>query len=147
MTEGTNPEIAKPFRPLLRWAGSKRQLIPTLLDFVPTTYRTYYEPFLGSGCLFLTIKPSKAVLGDINPELIDTYKIVRDNPKRIAHLVHRMPQTRAFYYELRSMLPGRLKPFLRAARFIYLNRFCFNGVYRRLSGLTHVTFLGRRSVG
>lgn len=116
--------------PVLRWAGSKRRLLPALLEAVPKSFGRYYEPFAGSACLFFALSPNSAILGDVNADLIDAYAVIRSNPTRVARAVHRMPSTASHYYRLRSNLPGTLRPIARAARFVYLNRHCFNGVYR-----------------
>lgn len=113
-----------------RWAGSKRKLLPYLLRCVPVQYNRYIEPFAGSACLFFALSPKSAILGDFNPELIKTYDALREFPREIAERVHLMPQTHSFYYDLRSQPAATLNTIERAARFMYLNRFCFNGVYR-----------------
>ncbi|MFL9964294.1 Dam family site-specific DNA-(adenine-N6)-methyltransferase [Paraburkholderia sediminicola] len=117
-------------KPLLRWAGSKRKLLPVLRQYVPTQFSRYVEPFCGSACLFFALSPERGLLGDINPELIHFYKRVRANPNRVGELFHAMPTTERFYYDLRAVSPESLGANDRAARFLYLNRFCFNGVYR-----------------
>lgn len=96
----------------------------------PPKFDRYIEPFLGSACFFLALKPRAAVLGDFNVELISMYKTLRLAPKKVSALVHAMPDSENFYYELRSNNPNDLSRYDRAARFIYLNRYCFNGVYR-----------------
>lgn len=116
-------------RPMIRWAGSKRQLVPILLRYVPPHVR-YIEPFAGSACLFFALQPGRAILGDINRELIETYEAVRDRPIDIARLLSRMPVESDFYYALRDRDVEAHDLVERAARFLYLNRFCFNGVYR-----------------
>jgi DNA adenine methylase len=117
-------------RPLLRWAGSKRRLLPVLRTCAPVEFERYIEPFCGSICLFVDLKPNKAVLGDNNPDLIHFYNTLRHRPTHIGKLAAAMPLTESFYYELRSLDPTTLSSDNRAARFLYLNRFCFNGVYR-----------------
>jgi DNA adenine methylase len=117
-------------RPILRWAGSKRKLLPKLIACVPQSFDRYIEPFLGSACLFLALKPKKAVLGDFNHELMKTYSVLRKLPSEVAEAVHNMPSSVAYYYTLRAKSPQSMSPVDRAARFIYLNRHCFNGVYR-----------------
>ena len=116
--------------PILRWAGSKRKLLPLLIQASPKNFQRYAEPFAGSGVLFLKLKTENALLGDLNSELIEMYGTVRDHPRAVWNRVMAMTHEEAFYYELRSQMPSSLKPLDRAARFIYLNRFCFNGVYR-----------------
>lgn len=116
--------------PILRWAGSKRKLLPLLINASPKTFVRYAEPFVGSGVLFLKLPVQHALLGDLNSDLIDTYRTVRDHPRAVWNRVMNMSREPTFYYELRSAQPATLKPLDRAARFVYLNRFCFNGVYR-----------------
>jgi DNA adenine methylase (dam) len=115
--------------PIFRWAGSKRRIIPRLLGLVPENYGRYYEPFFGSGCLFFALSPNKATLGDINIELISAYRALRKSTQEIFELLEQYPRTKAFYYKLRDSSSDS-NQIEQAARFIYLNRFCFNGLYR-----------------
>lgn len=117
-------------RPILRWAGSKRKLLPKLIACTPVKFERYIEPFLGSACYFLALKPQSAILGDFNTELIKMYRVLREKPNEIAEAVHEMPGDPEYYYKLRAQSAFDLDRVSRAARFIYLNRFCFNGVYR-----------------
>lgn len=117
-------------RPLLRWAGSKRQIVPTLAQYWHDHYLRYVEPFAGSACLFFHIMPAAAVLGDVNRELIATYRCVRDLYPEVSAVLRRLRRSKRRYYELRAVDPERLQRVERAARFIYLNRYCFNGLYR-----------------
>ena len=116
--------------PFLRWAGSKKKLLPELMGLEPAGYRRYVEPFAGSACLFFALRPKRALLGDLNAELIDTYQIVKRHPRRVSRTLQALPRTEAAYYRIRAWDPDHLEPINRAARFIYLNRNCFNGVYR-----------------
>lgn len=119
-----------PHGTILRWAGSKRLLLPELRAAVPSGYTRYLEPFAGSACLFFELEPEDAVLGDFNRDLIDAYAVIARYPKRTARRMLSWPRSSAFYYALRSTQPASLGPIGRAARFVYLNRFCFNGVFR-----------------
>jgi len=113
----------------LRWAGSKRQQVPFLRTLLPSTVRRYVEPFAGSASLFFVLDPPQAVLGDLNAELIATFRAVALKPQRVHDHLAALPCGRDSYYEVRD----KWKPhgqYSRAARFIYLNRFCFNGLYR-----------------
>src|ERR1039457_6811304 len=83
--------------PLFRWAGSKRKLIPELVRSVPSSYGRYLEPFSGSACLFFALRPSAAVLSDVNEELIHAYKILRAHPKLLYRSVARMPFSESHY--------------------------------------------------
>lgn len=116
--------------PVLRWAGSKRRALPHLMNHLPSWFDRYIEPFAGSACLFFAIKPTKAVLGDINDELMYTYGVIRDHPRLVARGLLAKPRSARIYYGLRSKDPEQLEPVARAVRFMYLNRYCFNGVYR-----------------
>lgn len=115
---------------LFRWAGSKRKLIPTLLKYIPPKYDRYIEPFCGSACLFFALKPSNALLSDINNELMNAYEEIKKNPSAVHAKVAEKPINKDFYNSIRSKSPTSLSNFERAVRFTYLNRNCFNGVYR-----------------
>lgn len=116
--------------PVLRWAGSKRQLLPRLLHAIPKTFGRYVEPFAGSATLFFALRPSLAVLGDLNSELVQAYTIIKRHPRIVHRGIASLPNTARYYYRSRSVSPHLLTPMERAVRFVYLNRFCFNGVYR-----------------
>lgn len=117
-------------RSIFRWAGSKRRLLPTLMEMIPSDFGRYVEPFAGSACLFFATRPSAALLGDVNADLIESYDILRSHPRKLARSVQRFPTDRREYYRIRALDPSTLTPFERATRFVYLNRLCFNGVYR-----------------
>lgn len=129
------PQIAVPKKlptalPILRWAGSKKKILPILELAAPNKFGRYIEPFFGSGILFLKLNAQDATVADINPHLIQAYEAVRTHPRAVWSRLNAMPTNDAYYYELRSLREEDLGKFDRAARFIYLNRFCFNGVYR-----------------
>ncbi len=117
-------------KPFLRWAGSKKKQIARLSLFWRPTYTRYIEPFAGSCSLFFALSPRHAILGDKNAELIETYSTVRDHSGEIYDRVAAIPRTRDVYYKLRSQCPSTLTHIERAVRFIYLNRNCFNGIFR-----------------
>lgn len=121
---------SQPTRSIIRWAGSKKKLLPVLRQFVPKSIKRYIEPFCGSICFFVDQKPKKAILSDNNPELIHFYQRIKHHPAHIGKIARSMPTTDEHYYGLRSIDPSSLPADERAARFLYLNRFCFNGVYR-----------------
>jgi len=114
--------------PFVKWAGGKTQLLGELEKYVPSRFQTYYEPFVGGGALFFHLQPDRAVLADSNRDLINAYAVVRDNVEELIARLSEYPYTRQFYYELRSQNPSDSVE--RAARFMYLNRTCFNGLYR-----------------
>jgi DNA adenine methylase len=122
--------VTNQITPILRWAGSKRKLLPHILPCVPKNISRYIEPFAGSCCVFLALKPQRAILSDLNSALIDTYKTIRKTPEDVSEAVSAMPNTESFYYQLRAIPVEQLDDVSRAARFVYLNRHCFNGVYR-----------------
>ena len=121
---------AQPLKPIFRWAGSKRKSLPTLAEFWNASFRRYIEPFAGSAALFFHLRPDRALLGDINGALIETYRVIRDRPDDVHRALVRIPRSEADYYRIRKQVPNNLQPFARAVRFTYLNRLCFNGIYR-----------------
>jgi len=135
-----------PTKPFLRWAGSKRQLIPKLSKYWNNDYRRYVEPFVGSASLFFGIRPSSALLGDLNEELIATFGQVKSNQQEVVTALNTMRKGRNNYLRMRAINPSTLTPVLRAARFIYLNRFCFNGLYRtNRAGKFNVPYGGNKA--
>ncbi len=130
------------FRPFIKWVGGKKGLIPQLLPLIPKNFNNYFEPFVGGGALFFELyrlgllQNKKIFLFDINEELINAYKVVQQFPSKLLDELKQFQQkhSREFYYEVREW--DRDKNFknidkvLRAARFIYLNKTCFNGLYR-----------------
>ncbi|HVA63902.1 MAG TPA: Dam family site-specific DNA-(adenine-N6)-methyltransferase [Terriglobales bacterium] len=127
---GPAPSVDRAGEPFLRWAGSKRKLIPALRQYCPPKFGRYFEPFAGSACLYFSLAPKRAVLGDFNKHLIGVYRAVRRDPAAVHRRLARYPKTQEFYYRLRSSPPLGIGNAEAAARFIYLNRYCFNGVYR-----------------
>lgn len=122
------PIAAKSF---LKWAGSKKKLLPELRNYWnPDRHQRYVEPFVGSAQLFFTLQPQSAILSDINTELINTYEVVRSNPIGLFDAISTYPKDKDFYYNLRSANLATLTNLEKAARFIYLNKLCFNGLYR-----------------
>jgi len=116
--------------PFLKWAGGKRWLISNFHSIFPQNYNRYVEPFLGSGAVYFSLNPSQAVLSDINSELIDTFQALKTDWKSVYELLmkHHNKHTEAYYYKVRASNPENL--YACAARFIYLNRTCWNGLYR-----------------
>jgi DNA adenine methylase len=117
-------------QPFLKWPGGKRWLITNHSALLPTKYGRYIEPFLGSGCVFFHLRPQRALLGDINGELIDVYRALKSDPFGVEEALgeHELNHCNGYYYWVRDSLPDSLRR--KAARFIYLNRTCFNGIYR-----------------
>lgn len=117
-------------RPFLKWAGGKRQLLPELLRHVPERFPRYYEPFVGGGALFFSLRPPKAMLADVNERLIRTYRGVRDHVDDVIDLLRGYPHTEKFFYKLREVDIDTRTDAEVAAWFIYLNKTGFNGLYR-----------------
>lgn len=116
--------------PIMRWAGSKRKLLPQLRPFTQGIRGKYIEPFVGSAALYFDIAPARAVLGDINHELVVTYHTIVRKPREVFDTATAYQRSKSQYLELRSASPCELGDVERAARFLYLNRYCFNGLYR-----------------
>lgn len=129
--------------PILRWAGSKRQILSELRMFLPSDAKRYVEPFCGSACFFFDVQPVAAILGDINAELIGTYRTIRRSTKGVWKHYQAFRPTKNNYYRLRKLSPISLKSEKRAARFLFLNRYCFNGLFRtNKSGMFNVPYGG-----
>lgn len=134
-------------KPFLNWAGGKRWLVASQSHLLPDSSQRLVEPFVGSGVVFFHLRPASALLSDVNAQLIETYTAVRDEPEGVlADLrVHDAKHSKGHYYEVRSTVPQT--PAQRAARFIYLNRTCFNGLYRvNLKGEFNVPMGSKTSV-
>lgn len=120
----------KNIKPFLKWAGGKRWFVANHSNLIPKRFNRYIEPFLGSGAVYFFLSPKKALLGDRNDELITTYKALKENWKLVYRylLGHHKKHCKDYYYEIRSNPKQSLAS--KAARFIYLNRTCWNGLYR-----------------
>jgi DNA adenine methylase len=121
--------------PFLIWLGGKRRSLPALLAKIPNKIEgMYFEPFVGGGALFFALasegRIKKARLSDVNEELIYTYMAVRDNVEEVINILNGYQNTEEFFYEIRALDPNHLVIEERAARLIYLNKTCFNGLYR-----------------
>ncbi|MEM6891551.1 MAG: Dam family site-specific DNA-(adenine-N6)-methyltransferase [Pseudomonadota bacterium] len=133
-------------KPYLRWAGSKRKLLPEISRYWKSEFLRYVEPFAGSCCLFFKLAPQEAVLADKNVELIETHEMVRDEPQSLFAAFTALPRNKSTYLYLRGQNPNRLSKLRRAVRFLYLNRNCFNGIFRtNRSGQFNVPWSGTRT--
>ena len=119
-------------KPFLKWAGGKSQLLPQYAPLFPKKFNTYFEPFLGGGAVFFYLAPQKAILSDINKELISTYNVVKNGVEELILELkkHKQKNKEKYYYRIRDLDPDALSPVERAARLIYLNKTCYNGLYR-----------------
>jgi DNA adenine methylase len=125
-------------KPFVKWAGGKTQIISEILKLIPNSFDTYYEPFLGGGALLFKLKPISAVVSDYNSELITAYNCFQDKEDYLLMieeiLKHQRNHSEEYYYQIREMDRiaefTNLPNYMRAARMIYLNKACFNGLYR-----------------
>ena len=118
----------KKLKPFLRWAGGKQWVSSRLCKMMPGHIGTYYEPFLGGGSLYFAALPRKAVLSDVNSRLIEAYQVLRDEPIKLIDALSFWINDEKTYYAVRDYSPEN--SVFRAAQFIYLNRTCWNGLYR-----------------
>lgn len=120
-------------KPFLKWVGGKTQLLPILTQYIPKSYNKYIEPFVGGGALFFHLAElypeREAIISDSNAELINAYRVVKDNVEELIAELSTYVNTADFFYEMRSKVSG-LTSLQQAARMIYLNKTCFNGLYR-----------------
>lgn len=143
-------------QPFVKWAGGKRQIMNELLALKPKTFKHYYEPFVGGGALFLELAPIHATINDSNKELIYVYKCLR-NKKLFQKMYdlckeHEKNHSEKYYYQVRDMDKKKkayaaLPMYVKAARCLYLNKACFNGLYRVNSkGQFNVPFNGKEEI-
>lgn len=117
--------------PLCKWAGSKRALVPELRRFLPSRMTgRYFEPFVGAGALFFSVRPANAVLADVNPDLVATYRAVRDSVSALVRLLSSYPRDPDFYIAMRASSTKGWSDIKVGARFLYLVRCGFNGLWR-----------------
>jgi DNA adenine methylase len=146
MAVGSEAEPAR-FRPILKWAGGKARLVPAILPLLPARIETYYEPFVGGAAVFFALASARrfrrAVLSDLNAELVDVYRGVKHDVEAVIGLLeeYRRRHDADTYYRTREVDPHSLDLVQRAARLIYLNKTGYNGLYRvNRSGQFNVPF-------
>lgn len=133
MSKQTKNPLVKPF---VKWAGGKRQLMPEIVKYKPKTYKKFIEPFVGGGSVFMTLQNNKTVINDFNSELINTYIVIRDNLGELIQELekHKENDSKEYFYTLREWdrngILEEKSNVERASRFIYLNKTCFNGLFR-----------------
>ncbi len=120
--------------PFLKWVGGKRQLIPSITNLLPKKYTNYYEPFIGGGALLFHIQPKKAVINDFNSELINVYKVIKDNVDELIEDLKNHKNESDYFYTIRALDRAEkyegLSEVEKASRIIFLNKTCYNGLYR-----------------
>ena len=121
-------------QPFLKWAGGKRQLLPTLRKYIPVHYRTYHEPFLGAAAVLFEIQAQTARINDANVELINCYRVIKEQPEELIAHACSHPINKEYFYSLRSKDRDpefdELSSVERASRIIFLNKTCYNGLFR-----------------
>lgn len=126
-----NPLVA----PVVKWAGGKRQLLSDISKHLPKNFSTYYEPFLGGGAVLFHLQPGRAVVNDINEELINMYLVIRDNVEELIDSLKKHKNEKEYYYMIRELdrdkeKYNQLSSIEKASRIIYLNKTCYNGLFR-----------------
>jgi DNA adenine methylase len=128
-------KYSKLVAPVVKWVGGKRQLLPEIQKYIPKTITTYYEPFLGGGAVLFNTQPPKAIVNDINEELINLYIVVRDNADELIEDLKKYKNDADSFYNVRELdrkidIYSKLTNVQRASRIHYLNKTCFNGLFR-----------------
>jgi len=121
--------------PVVKWAGGKRQILDEITKYIPDEFSTYYEPFLGGGAVLFELQPEKAVVNDINQELMNIYQVIKENVDELIEDLKKHKNEREYFYKIRELdrdkeRYSRLSRVERASRFIYLNKTCYNGLFR-----------------
>ncbi len=121
--------------PVVKWVGGKRQLLQDILKHVPDKFSTYYEPFLGGGAVLFALQPCRAVVNDINEELINVYTVIRDNVEDLIEDLKSHENRADYFYEIREKdrnkeIYGKMNNIEKASRILYLNKTCYNGLFR-----------------
>jgi DNA adenine methylase len=125
-----NEIIDLPCRPILKWAGGKSQLLDELLPKIPKKYGSFIEPFFGGGAMFFALRPQNAIIADSNPELINLYRTVASDVDGVIACLKKHKNDEDWFYKVRALDTAQLTSAQAAARTIYLNKTCFNGLYR-----------------
>ena len=121
-------------QPVLKWVGGKRQLLNEIEKYIPNGNYKYYEPFIGGGAVFFSVQPKNAVINDFNEELINVYMVIKNNLEELLLDLSTHKVTEEYYYEIRAI--DRSEEYKswsnikKASRFLYLNKTCYNGLYR-----------------
>ena len=121
--------------PVVKWVGGKRQLLDEITPLLPKRITNYCEPFLGGGAVLFSIQPSKAIVNDLNVDLITVYEVIRDDVEALIESLKKHENTSEYFYALRDIDRDKvsyqsLSKVERASRLIYLNKTCFNGLFR-----------------
>lgn len=121
-------------QPFLKWAGGKRQILPVIRNYVPKQFNVYYEPFIGAGAVLFGIQPRVAIINDTNAELINCYQVIQHSLDELITDLGKHSNDKDYYYATRDLDRSekfkKLTPVQRASRIIFLNKTCFNGLFR-----------------
>ena len=125
----------KDVSPVVKWVGGKRQLLPEIRKYIPEKFTIYYEPFVGGGAVLFDIQPKRAVINDVNFELMNLYEVIRDNVDLLIEDLKKHKNAKEYFYEIRELdrdkeKYSQLTKVERASRLLYLNKTCYNGLYR-----------------
>ncbi len=133
-SETKSKAVRKPCRPFLKWAGGKANLLKSLQPRIPATYGKYFEPFVGGGALFFATRPTQAVLSDVNGELMNLYRVIKDQVEALIEDLGKHRYEKEYFYSVRNIDRDpeyqNWSDVERASRLIYLNKTCFNGLFR-----------------
>ena len=127
LNNSDNEPTAKPF---VKWVGGKRQLIELLRSNAPTQFSNYIEPFIGGGALLFSLSPQNALISDVNAELIHAYQVIKNNVDDLIISLKQHKNEANYFYAVRAQKPSEMNEVERASRLIYMNKTCFNGLYR-----------------
>jgi DNA adenine methylase len=116
--------------PIIKWAGGKSSLLAQFKPFFPSTYNRYLEPFIGGGAVFFYLQPPQSYLLDLNPHLIELYQVVQNSVDQLIDALSQHWYDKEHFYRVRAQDTALMTPVERAARFIFLNKTCYNGLYR-----------------
>jgi DNA adenine methylase len=121
--------------PVVKWLGGKRQLLPTLVPLLPDQFSNYCEPFFGGGAMFFWIQPMRAIVNDINSDLMQVYEVIRDDVENLISELEKNKNESEYFYKIRVLdrnkdSYNKLSPAEKASRVIFLNKTCFNGLFR-----------------
>lgn len=132
--ENLNETASVKARPFIKWAGGKRQLLDEIITRLPAQYGRYHEPMIGGGALFFELAPLGASLSDVSEDLINTYRVIKEDVEALIVDLAKHEHTSEYFYKIRNLDREadfqKLSPVVKASRFIYLNKTCFNGLYR-----------------
>ncbi|WFQ95152.1 Dam family site-specific DNA-(adenine-N6)-methyltransferase [Mycoplasma feriruminatoris] len=121
---------------VVKWVGGKKQIQQTILDFIPNQFNNYIEPFVGGAAILFALQPTNAIINDLNDELINIYNVIKNDPLKLIRLLekHKKNHSEEYFYQIRNLdrtkQYSKLSDVKKAARVLYLNKTCFNGLYR-----------------